>query len=119
MKKILVVDDAKFMRNILRQIFEATDYEVVEASTADEGLSQYKKEKPDIVTMDICMPKKSGIEAIKEIMAVDKGARILVCSALGQELMVMEAVKAGAKDFIIKPFKKEQILETLDKVIES
>jgi len=118
MVKILIVDDAQFMRNILRKIFESNGYEVVgEADTADSGVAMYTKVKPDVVTMDICMPNKSGIEAIKGIMKIDKDAKILVCSALGQELLVMEAIQAGAKDFIVKPFKKEKIIETMEKLV--
>jgi two-component system chemotaxis response regulator CheY len=119
MAKILIVDDAQFMRNILKKIFESSGHEVVgEADTADAGVASYRKLKPDLVTMDICMPNKSGIDAIKEIIKGDKGAKILVCSALGQELLVMEAIQAGAKDFIVKPFKKEKIVESLDKLVK-
>jgi len=117
-KKILIVDDAQFMRNILKKIFTAGGYEVVaEAENADDGVKAYQKTKPDMVTMDICMPNKSGIEAIKDITKQDVNAKILVCSALGQELLVMEAIQAGAKDFIVKPFKKEKILDTIQKVL--
>ncbi len=117
MAKILVVDDAQFMRNILKKLFESGGHSVVgEAGTADEGVTSYLKLKPDVVTMDICMPNKSGIDAIKDIIKVDKNAKILVCSALGQELLVMEAIQAGAKDFIVKPFKKEKIIEVMEKI---
>jgi two-component system chemotaxis response regulator CheY len=117
MARVLIVDDAQFMRNILKKIFESSGHEVVgEADTADSGVSAFKKLKPDIVTMDICMPNKSGIEAIKDIIKFDDTANILVCSALGQELLVMEAIQAGAKDFIVKPFKKEKVLETIEKI---
>ena len=90
-----------------------------EAADGQEAVEQYRKVSPDVVTMDICMPNKSGIEAIKDINNIDPDAKILVCSALGQELLVMEAIQAGAKDFIVKPFKKEKIIETLEKVISS
>ncbi|MHA1672893.1 MAG: response regulator [Promethearchaeota archaeon] len=114
---ILIVDDAKFMRNILKKILSGAGYNIIgEAETADEGIKLYSEKKPDFVTMDICMPNKSGIEAIKAIKAIDDDANILVCSALGQELLVMEAIQAGAKDFIVKPFKKEKILETISKL---
>ena len=116
---ILIVDDAQFMRNILKKIFTSGGYDVVaEADNADDGVKAYVKSQPDLVTMDICMPNKSGIEAIKDITKVDDKAKILVCSALGQELLVMEAIQAGAKDFIVKPFKKDKILETIQKVLE-
>jgi two-component system, chemotaxis family, chemotaxis protein CheY len=118
MAKILIVDDAQFMRSILKKIFESSSHEIVgEADTADAGIQAYKKLKPDVVTMDICMPNKSGIEAIKEIVKADRAAKILVCSALGQELLVMEAIQSGAKDFIVKPFKKEKIIETMEKIL--
>jgi len=114
----LIVDDAQFMRNILKKILTSNGYKVVaEAENADGGVEAYKKHKPDFVTMDICMPNKSGIEAIKDIASYDDDAKILVCSALGQELLVMEAIQAGAKDFIVKPFKSEKIVETLGKVL--
>jgi two-component system chemotaxis response regulator CheY len=118
MVKVLIVDDAQFMRNILKKIFVNNKYEVVgEAENADAGVAAYKRLKPDVVTMDICMPNKSGIEAIREIIKFDKNAKILVCSALGQELLVMEAIQAGAQDFIVKPFKQEKIIETMDKIM--
>ena len=118
MANILIVDDAQFMRNILKKLFESSGHNVVgEAGTADDGVSDYMKLKPDVVTMDICMPNKSGIDGIKEIIKNDKDAKILVCSALGQELLVMEAIQAGAKDFIVKPFKKEKIVEVMEKVL--
>ena len=117
---ILIVDDSIFIRESLRKILEAHDYDVVgEAEDADSGIEAYKNTKPDLTTMDICMPIKSGIEAIKEIRAFDNQAKILVCSALGQEILVMEAIEAGAKDFIVKPFKKDDIVETVEKILAS
>ena len=119
-KRILIVDDAKFMRGILRKILEEEGYDVVgESENADDGIAKYGELQPDGVTMDICMPNKSGIEAIKEIIKTDENAKILVCSALGQELLVMEAIQLGAKDFVVKPFKKEKIAETMKKVLAS
>ncbi len=117
-KRVLIVDDAKFMRGILRKILESEKYDIVgEGETADDGIKKYSELKPDLTTMDICMPNKSGIDAIKEIIKGDKNAKILVCSALGQELLVMEAIQLGAKDFVVKPFKKEKIVETVKKVL--
>ena len=117
-KKILIVDDASFMRKILKKILAGKGFEIVaEAEDADSGIEAYKNTKPDLTTMDICMPIKSGIEAIKEIKDFDKEAKILVCSALGQEILVMEAIEAGAKDFIVKPFKKDDIVETVEKIL--
>lgn len=119
MKNILVVDDAEFMRTILKKILVNDGFTIVgEAQDAASGLEEYKKLKPNLVTMDICMPNKSGIEAIKEIIEFDPEAKILVCSSLGQELLVMEAIQLGAKDFIVKPFKKEKLVETVRKILE-
>ncbi|MHA1898163.1 MAG: response regulator [Promethearchaeota archaeon] len=119
-KKILIVDDAKFMRTLIKKILKDEGYEVVgEADNADDSVEKFKELRPDLITMDICMPNKSGIEAIKEIIKIDKNANILVCSALGQEILVMEALKLGAKDFIVKPFKKEKLLEGVKKVLST
>ena len=118
-RKVLIVDDAAFTRNMLKNIINKTDYtEVVgEASNGDEAIVQYKKLKPDLVTMDLVMPEKGGIETIEEILKIDKSAVIVVVSALGQEALVLEAAKKGAKDFIQKPFKTEQIIEVLELVL--
>ncbi len=118
-RKVLIVDDAAFTRNMLKNIINKTDYtEVVgEASNGDEAIVQYKKLKPDLVTMDLVMPEKGGIETIEEILKIDKSAIIVVVSALGQEALVLEAAKKGAKDFIQKPFKTEQIMEVLELVL--
>ncbi len=118
-RRILIVDDAAFTRNMLKNIINKTDYtEVVgEASNGDEAIVQYKKLKPDLVTMDLVMPEKGGIETIEEILKIDKNAVIVVVSALGQEALVLEAAKKGAKDFIQKPFKTEQIMEVLELVL--
>ncbi|WP_371804713.1 response regulator [Candidatus Lokiarchaeum ossiferum] len=119
MAKILIVDDAQFMRNILTKILTANGHQIVgEADNANSGIEQFKELSPDLVTMDICMPDKSGIEAIKEIINIEPNAKILVCSSLGQELMVMEAIQLGAKDFIVKPFKKEKLVEMINKIVE-
>ncbi|UYP44113.1 Chemotaxis protein CheY [Candidatus Lokiarchaeum ossiferum] len=119
MAKILIVDDAKFMRNILVKILTANGHQIVgEADSANEGIEKFKELSPDLVTMDICMPDKSGMEAIKEIIEIDPNAKIVVCSSLGQELMVMEAIQMGAKDFIVKPFKKEKLAEMINKIVQ-
>jgi len=103
--KVLVVDDASFMRTMLNDILTAEGFEIVgEAENGVDAVELYKKLKPDITTMDIVMPLKSGIDAVKEIIAMDKDAKIVMCSALGQESLVTEALNAGAKDYIIKPF---------------
>ncbi len=117
--RILVADDAVFMRQMIREIVEPEGYEVVgEATNGIEVVDEYQKAHPDLITMDIVMPKRSGIDAVKEIMAMDSKACIVMCSALGQEALVTEALQAGAKDFIVKPFKPEAVLETIRKALE-
>jgi two-component system chemotaxis response regulator CheY len=116
--KVLIVDDALFMRNMLRNIFSESGFDIVgEAQNGNEAIEMYRGLKPDLVTMDIVMPEKNGIEALKEIMAADGGARIVICSALGQESLIMEALEAGARDFIVKPFKPPKVIEVAQKVL--
>lgn len=116
--RVLIVDDAQFMRDLLRDIFEQAGWEVVgEAENGKQAVEQFQLLKPDLVTMDIVMPLRSGIEALSDIIASDPGARVVMCSALGQESMVMEAVKAGAKDFIVKPFQPEQVLRIITRAM--
>lgn len=118
--KILVVDDAVFMRNMIKDIFSTDEFEIVgEAANGVEAVEKYQELKPDVVSMDIVMPLKSGIEAVKDIVAIDNSARIVMCSALGQDSLIMEAIEAGAKDFIVKPFKAEKVLEVVKRVAES
>jgi len=118
-KKILVVDDAKFIRTRIKNIVEKMDFaEVIgEASNGDEAFNKYKELKPDLVTMDLVMPNSDGIKAIEKIMAFDKHAKIVVISAIGQEMSILEATEKGAKDFINKPFKDEEILKTLERYL--
>ena len=117
--RTLIADDASFMREMIREIIEPEGFEVVaEAADGMDAVEMFKQNQPDIVTMDIVMPKKSGIEAVKNIVEIDPSAQIVMCSALGQEALVMEALKAGAKDFIVKPFKPDAVLSTLRKVLE-
>ncbi|MCH7644968.1 MAG: response regulator [Myxococcales bacterium] len=119
MARVLVADDASFMRQMIREIVESEGFEVCgEASDGIEAVDQFKKLQPDVVTMDIVMPLKSGIDAVRGIVALDPGARVVMCSALGQETLVAEAIQAGAKDFIVKPFKPDAVVETLKKVLE-
>ena len=119
MKKVLIADDASFMRQMIREIIEPEGWEVVgEASDGVEVVEKFKKLRPDVVMMDIVMPKRSGIDAVKAIKAEDAGARVVMCSALGQEALVTEAMQAGARDFIVKPFKPDAVLATLAKVAE-
>ena len=117
--RVLVVDDAMFMRNMLRDVFSKTeDFEVVgEAANGQEAVEKFDDLVPDLVTMDIVMPLKSGIEALQEIMAKEPGACVIMCSALGQEALIVEAVQAGAKDFIVKPFQEARVLDVARRVV--
>ena len=107
------------MRQMIREIIEPEGYEVVgEATNGMEAVKLYLELQPDLVTMDIVMPKRSGIEAVRSILAEDPQAQVVMCSALGQETLVMEALHAGAKNFIVKPFKPDAVLSTLDRLLE-
>lgn len=117
MKKILIVDDAVFMRLAIKNILKEEEYEFIEAANGREAVQEYIKHRPNLVTMDITMPDMTGIEALKEIIDFDKNAVVMMVSAMGQEAMVREAIIAGAKTFIIKPFKEEQILKTIKKLL--
>lgn len=117
-KKVLIVDDAVFMRMKLRDILEKNGYEVVaEAQNGLEAVEKYKQEKPDLVTMDITMPEMDGVAALKEIKALNADAKIIMCSAMGQQSMVMEAIQSGALDFIVKPFDTDRVLQSLERVM--
>ncbi len=119
MARVLIADDASFMRQMIREIIEPEGYQVVgEATNGIEAVEQYEELSPDLVTMDIVMPKRSGIDAVKGILAKHPDARVVMCSALGQETLVMEALQAGARDFIVKPFKPDNVLATLKKILE-
>lgn len=118
-KSILVVDDAAFMRLMLRDILTQNGYEVVgEAANGGDAVSLYKKLKADLVTMDITMPDMDGITAIKKIREFDPNARVIVCSAMGQQAMVLEAIQSGAKDFIVKPFDAERVIDAVQKALK-
>ena len=109
--RVLIVDDALFMRNMLRDIFTRGGFEVVgEAGDGEEAVHQFQQLRPDLVTLDIVMPKLSGLQALREIIALDPEACVVMCSALGQEALILEAVEGGARDFIIKPFREPQVL---------
>lgn len=117
MKQVLIVDDALFMRNLLRDIFEADGWEVVaEAENGLQAVEKFIAHQPDLVTMDIVMPEMGGIDAMKQILKNHPEAKVVMCSALGQESMVMEAINAGARDFIVKPFQDQQVLEIVARV---
>lgn len=118
MAKILIVDDAAFMRMMIKDILTKNGYEVVgEAANGIQAVELYKDHKPDLVTMDITMPEMDGIEAVKQIKAVNPGAKVIMCSAMGQQSMVMDAIKAGASDFIVKPFQADRVLEAVKKIV--
>lgn len=118
MKKVLIVDDAVFMRRAIKNMLQGNGFDVVgEAENGMEGIQKYKELKPDIVTMDITMPGMSGIDALKSILEYDSKAKIVMISAMGQEQFVKEAVIQGAKSFIVKPFKEESIVQSLNKVL--
>ena len=117
-KRVMIVDDALFMRAMLRDIFELAGWQVVaEADTGEQAIVEYRNCQPDLVTMDLVMPQMGGIDALKKILAEAPAAQIVVCSALGQNHLILEAVSAGAKDFIVKPFKSEQVLEVAERVV--
>jgi len=115
--RVMIVDDALFMRNMLKDIFTRAGHEIVaEAEDGKQALERYLEIKPDLVTMDIVMPKCSGIEALRDIIAADPQARVVMVSALGQDSLVLEAVEAGARDFIVKPFKEDKVLDVVRRV---
>lgn len=115
--RILVVDDAMFMKKMLEGILTKHGHTIVgEASNGREALNEYKKYNPDLVTMDITMPEVDGIEGVKLIKAFDKDANIIMCSAMGQQAMVIDAIQAGAKDFIVKPFDEGRIISAISKI---
>jgi two-component system, chemotaxis family, chemotaxis protein CheY len=119
MARVLVVDDAAFMRKMLGDALTKGGHEIVgEAANGNEAVELYTELRPDITTLDITMPEKDGIAALREIMGVDPAARVVMCSALGQEAKVLEAIKAGARDFVVKPFQPDRVLAAIDKALE-
>jgi two-component system, chemotaxis family, chemotaxis protein CheY len=115
---VLVCDDAIFMRTMISDILTQAGYEVVgEAETGAQAVEQFRELKPDVVTMDIVMPDMSGIEAVREICRENPDARILMCSAMGQQALVVEAIQAGAKDFVVKPFQPSRVLEAVQRLL--
>ena len=118
MSKILIADDAAFMRMMVKDSLTKNGYtDIVEAADGEIACNLYNSEKPDLVILDITMPNKTGIEALRDIQAADPSAKIIMCSAMGQEAMVVEAIKLGALDFIVKPFKPERIIQAVSKVL--
>lgn len=118
--RVLVVDDTAFMRRMLRELLSKAGLEVVaEAGNGREAVEQYRQVRPDLVIMDITMPELDGIAAVREIVREDPSARIVMCSALGQQELIIEALEAGAQDFVVKPFVPEKVLEAVHKVLGS
>ena len=117
-KNILICDDAAFMRMMIKDILTKNGYTVVgEAENGAKAIEKYAELKPDLVLMDITMPEMDGIQALKGIKAADPGASVIMCSAMGQQAMVIESIQSGAKDFIVKPFQADRVLEAVKKVV--
>ncbi|WP_128894231.1 response regulator [Longirhabdus pacifica] len=117
-KKILIVDDAAFMRMMIKDILENNGYDVVgEANDGTQAVEKFKDLRPDLITLDITMPDMDGIAALKEIKSIDPEAKVIMCSAMGQQAMVVDAIQAGAKDFIVKPFQADRVLEAINKTL--
>jgi two-component system, chemotaxis family, chemotaxis protein CheY len=118
MARVLVVDDAVFMRKMVSDALAKGGHEIVgEAGNGQEAIERYQELKPEVTTLDITMPEMDGIAALKAILDLDPAARVFMCSALGQESKVLEAVKAGARDFVVKPFQAERVLEAVGKAL--
>ena len=118
MARVLVVDDAAFMRKMVTDALTKGGHDVVgEAGNGAEAVDRWQELRPDLTTLDITMPEKDGLAALREIITIDPAARVIMCSALGQESKVLEAVKAGAKDFVVKPFQPERILDAAAKAV--
>lgn len=117
--RILVVDDAAFMRMMIKDILTKNGYNVVaEAGDGQEAVEKYSEHRPDLVTMDITMPEMDGITSLKKIREIDPQAKVIMCSAMGQQAMVIDAIQAGAKDFLVKPFQSERVIEAIKKTLE-
>ncbi|MFC0214348.1 response regulator [Paenibacillus chartarius] len=117
-KRILIVDDAAFMRMMIRDILTKNGFEVVgEANDGLQAIEKFKELHPDLITMDITMPEMDGIHALKEIKKLDPNAKVIMCSAMGQQAMVIDAIQAGAKDFIVKPFQADRVIEAIKKTL--
>jgi two-component system chemotaxis response regulator CheY len=118
MARVLIVDDAAFMRKLLNDALTNGGHEVVgEAANGNEAVARWQELHPELTTLDITMPDKDGLTALSEIMAIDPSAKVIMCSALGQEGKVLEAVKLGAKDFVVKPFQPPRVLEAVEKAL--
>jgi two-component system chemotaxis response regulator CheY len=118
MARVLVVDDAAFMRKMVSDALSGGGHEIVgEAANGCEAVQRFQELRPDVMTLDITMPEKDGLTALREIIAVDPGAKVIMCSALGQESKVLESIKLGAKDFVVKPFQAERVLSAIEKAL--
>lgn len=116
--RVMVVDDAAFMRMMLKDILAKNGYEIVgEAENGKVAVDRFKELRPDLVTMDITMPEMDGINAVRDIKRIEPNARVVMCSAMGQQAMVIDAIQAGARDFIVKPFQPERVLEAIQKAL--
>lgn len=117
-KKIMLVDDAAFMRMMIRDTLKKNGFaEIVEAGNGEQAITTYEAEKPDLILMDITMPVMDGLEALKKLKEMDSNVQVVMCSAMGQETMVVDALKLGAKDFIVKPFKPDRIMKTVNSIL--
>lgn len=120
MASVLIVDDAAFMRMMIKDILTKNGLDVAgEAETGVQAVALYKELKPDIIIMDVAMPEMSGIAALKEILAADGSAKVVMCSAMGQQALVIDAIQAGAKDFLVKPFKPDRVVDAINKALEA
>ena len=118
MARVLVVDDAAFMRKMVSDALAKGGHEVIgQAGNGLEAIAQFRELKPDLMTLDITMPEKDGLQALRDVMEIDPGAKVIMCSALGQESKVLESIKLGAKDFVVKPFKPDRVIEAVDKAL--
>lgn len=116
---ILIVDDAAFMRMMIKDILTKNGFNIAEeASDGSEAIEKFKETSPDLVMLDITMPEMDGITALKEIKKYDSGAKVIMCSAMGQQAMVIDAIQAGAQDFIVKPFQADRVMEAIKKVLD-
>ena len=118
MPKVLIVDDAQFMRLRCARLLTENGYETVEAQNGVQAIEMYKKERPDVVLMDITMPEMDGLTALRELKKLDPNARIAMLTALGQQGIVLEAIKSGARDFVVKPFEAERVLAAVQRILE-
>jgi len=116
---VLIADDLKFIKLVLRELVEKAGFRVVgEASNGQEAVELYQNERPDVVLMDITMPKMDGLTALKQILKLDPGAKVIMCSALGQQTLIVQALQLGAKDFIVKPFREERVVAAIKNILD-